>query len=161
MFFRKGEIWFTKFHFIMQEKFTKKINLRNVPAYAGEILVNGKEQNIYFLQGCGNDGRNGDYFSGAELVFTPEVVINEDGTESAIGSDSNPIVNEGTSEKQKPEIVGSESFKIEMNSMEMLKEVLSTQQVHEFKISKGPNLFEMNVKFKFGTADKDSDKKTS
>jgi hypothetical protein len=67
-----------------QGKKAKKINLKNVPAYAGEILVNGIEQTIYFLQGCGNDARMGNYMSGDNLVFTPNVVINQDGSESPL-----------------------------------------------------------------------------
>jgi len=69
----------------------KKINLRKVLAYAGEILVNGKEQTIYFLQGCGNDARVGDYMSGGNLVFIPDVLINENGLESPLPTEI-PVV---------------------------------------------------------------------
>lgn len=62
----------------------KKINLKNVAAYAGEILVNGNEQTIYFLQGCGNDARMGNYMFGNEFVFTPDVIVNSDGSESPL-----------------------------------------------------------------------------
>lgn len=51
---------------------TKKINLDNVPGYAGEILVDNKEYTVYFLQGCGNDARAGNFMTGKELVFTLE-----------------------------------------------------------------------------------------
>ncbi len=51
---------------------TKKINLRNIPGYAGEILVDNKEYTVYFLQGCGNDARAGNFMTGKELVFTLE-----------------------------------------------------------------------------------------
>ena len=62
----------------------KKINLKNVAAYAGEITINGTDEHtIYFLQGCGNDTAVS-HMSGDELVFTPDVVINPDGSESSI-----------------------------------------------------------------------------
>lgn len=51
---------------------TKKINLKNEQAYAGEILVDNKEYTVYFLQGCGNDARAGNFMTGKELVFTLE-----------------------------------------------------------------------------------------
>lgn len=51
---------------------TKKINLDNIPAYAGEILADNKEYTVYFLQGCGNDARAGNFMTGKELVFTLE-----------------------------------------------------------------------------------------
>ena len=72
-----------------QEK-SKRIYLHNVSAYAGEIImVNGNEQTIYFLQGCGNDARRGDYFLGNKLSFVSEVLINQDGTERSIQGGSN------------------------------------------------------------------------
>ena len=58
----------------------RKIRLNKVHAYAGEILVNGVEETIYFLQGCGNDARKGDYFRGQDLVFEPKVTVNQDGS---------------------------------------------------------------------------------
>ena len=62
----------------------KKINLKNIAAYAGEVTINDTdEQTIYFLQGCGNDTAVS-HMSGDELVFTPDVVINSDGSESPI-----------------------------------------------------------------------------
>lgn len=63
---------------------SKKINLKNVAAYAGEILVNSNKQMIYFLQGCGNDARVGNYMFGSKFVFTPNVIINSDGSESPL-----------------------------------------------------------------------------
>ena len=67
---------------------SRNINLKDVPAYAGEVLVNGKEETIYFLQGCGNDARSGNYMSGNNLVFTPEVIINKDGSESPLNTET-------------------------------------------------------------------------
>lgn len=53
----------------------KKINLHNIFAYQGKILVNGRKEKIYFLQACGNDARQGNFMSGEKLVFTPEATI--------------------------------------------------------------------------------------
>lgn len=69
----------------------KEIILENVPAYSGEILVNGKEQTIYFLQGCGNDARSGNFMSGKEFTFTPDVLINRDGSERPLDT-SAPVI---------------------------------------------------------------------
>jgi hypothetical protein len=51
---------------------TKKIDLKDIQAYAGEILADNKEYTVYFLQGCGNDARAGNFMTGKELVFTLE-----------------------------------------------------------------------------------------
>lgn len=74
----------------------RRINLQNVIGYAGEILVGGKKETIYFLQGCGNDARNGNYMSGEGISFTPHAEIMENGTavpiDSSAPSDSKPLV---------------------------------------------------------------------
>lgn len=78
------------------DKSIKRINLQNVIGYAGEILVDGKEKTVYFLQGCGNDARNGNYMSGEGISFTPHAEIMENGTavpiDSSAPSDSKPLV---------------------------------------------------------------------
>ncbi len=51
----------------------EKRTFENVIGYAGEITVDGKEQTVYFLQGCGNDVRRGNYMK--DLTFTPDVEI--------------------------------------------------------------------------------------
>jgi hypothetical protein len=45
------------------------------PAYRGQVNINGHEQFVYFLQGCGNDVRMGNYFSGQNIRFIPEEVL--------------------------------------------------------------------------------------
>ena len=84
----------------------KRINLENVPAYAGEILVNGKKQTIYFLQGCGNDARQGNFMSGAKFIFTPDVIINSDGSER-------PLSQEQVDESEASQIAPKEEIKQE------------------------------------------------
>lgn len=127
----------------------KKINLKNVPAYAGEILVNSKEQTIYFLQGCGNDARQGNFMSGEELIFTPDVIINEDGSESQLpqeqGKDS--VSTEQTQAAKKSleekaeateiekgksvEITGSDLLKIATGHQSVVDEFLKGQNAHK------------------------------
>jgi hypothetical protein len=71
--------------FYAGKKRPKKIRLNNAFAYAGEVTVNGILETIYFLQGCGNDARVGNYMKGKnDLVFTPDVAINQDGHEVPI-----------------------------------------------------------------------------
>ena len=81
---RRGKLSGKANVFYANKKRPKKIRLNNAFAYAGEITVNGFLETIYFLQGCGNDARMGNYMSGSELVFTPDVAINQDGSESPI-----------------------------------------------------------------------------
>lgn len=47
----------------------------NFLAYRGEVTVNGQQEFVYFLQGCGNDVRMGNYFSGQNISFVPEQVL--------------------------------------------------------------------------------------
>ncbi len=47
--------------------------LNNVIGYAGEITVDGKEKTVYFLQGCGNDVRKGEYLT--DLIFVADADI--------------------------------------------------------------------------------------
>lgn len=47
----------------------------NVVGYRGIVTVDGIEQFVYFLQGCGNDVRIGNYFSGEQIQFIPEVEV--------------------------------------------------------------------------------------
>lgn len=44
----------------------------NVAAYRGTIRRGETDEVVYFLQGCGNDVRVGNYFSGAEISFVPD-----------------------------------------------------------------------------------------
>lgn len=48
---------------------------QDFPAYRGQVNINGEEQFVYFLQGCGNDVRMGNYFSGQNIRFIPEQVL--------------------------------------------------------------------------------------
>jgi len=82
----------------------KRIILKDVQAYAGEVMVNGEIQTIYFLQGCGNDARIGNFMLGSGIVFTPDVIIEEDGSESPI-----PEV----SKEETPRLLGTEDEKVE------------------------------------------------
>lgn len=45
------------------------------PAYRGEVTVDNEQRFVYFLQGCGNDVRMGNYFSGQNITFIPEQVL--------------------------------------------------------------------------------------
>ena len=115
----------------------KRINLQNVPTYAGEILVNSKEQTIYFLQGCGNDARQGNFMSGEKFVFTPDVIINPDGSERSLDStapeaEAKPVENANATkeEAQKSSEAGSELYKISMAHTKLITEMLEKNLVH-------------------------------
>lgn len=41
----------------------------NQSAYRGIVNINGTDQYVYFLQGCGNDVRMGNYFTGQNIQF--------------------------------------------------------------------------------------------
>lgn len=45
----------------------------NQPAYRGIVNLNGTDQFVYFLQGCGNDVRVGNYFTGQNIQFNANV----------------------------------------------------------------------------------------
>jgi hypothetical protein len=55
----------------------KRRTFENVPGYRGEVSFGNDQQPefVYFLQGCGNDVRMGNYFSGQNIRFTPEQVL--------------------------------------------------------------------------------------
>lgn len=119
---------------------TKKINLKNVPSYAGEISVNGEVKTIYFLQPCGNDANRGDYMEGKDLVFTPSVFISENGNESPL---STPVIaDEKVTEEKEPQVapkeepkqvevpIESEIFKISMAHTKLMTEMIEKNLVH-------------------------------
>lgn len=58
------------------ELLPKRRTFANVPAYRGQVRVGNatEERTAYFLQGCGNDARMGNYFTGANIQFTPDPV---------------------------------------------------------------------------------------
>lgn len=45
----------------------------NITAYRGTIQREGTQEYVYFLQGCGNDVRVGNYLTGSNIQFIPEV----------------------------------------------------------------------------------------
>lgn len=77
--------------------YSRMINVNNVAGYAGEVTINGREETIYFLQGCGNDTAESYMVSEANPVN-----INPDGTEQLI--DSNPATEVSSEPAAKPEI---------------------------------------------------------
>ena len=115
----------------------KRIKLRKTLAYAGEITVNGKDQTIYFLQGCGNDARRGDYFTGNDLIFITEVLINQDGKEVPISTDNNsdPVnktekENSVSAKTSKSESLSSDEVLISREHAIVADEFLKTQKAH-------------------------------
>ena len=150
----------------------KKINLKDVHAYAGEISVNGHIQTIYFLQGCGNDARMGNLMSGEGLTFIPDVIINEDGSVTQILTPA-PVVIESTEEVKKEPVVtekvaqensGSETHQQRMMVLSIIQAEVSKGDVHEFTVDSSKENFGVTVKYKFAPnskkseKDKDSDK---
>ncbi len=131
----------------------KKINLKGVPAYAGEIRVNGIDQTIYFLQGCGNDARQGNYMFGSGLVFTPNVVVNQDGSESPLPVE--PVITETAVEDQPAAPVvnsGSETHQQRMKVLSMIETEVAKGEVHEVTFDMNPDNFGVHLKYKWSGA---------
>ena len=115
---------------------TKRLKLKDVAAYAGEAMINGREQTIYFLQGCGNDARGGNYMTG-DLEFRPDVVVNQDGSESPIPVQTSEkmlveteIAKKEPLEVPKPQNPGSEPFQIAGEHATIVEEFLKTNTAH-------------------------------
>lgn len=139
--------------FYADRKRPKTINLKKVPTYAGEISVNGKEETIYFLQGCGNDARQGNYMSGNSFVFTPDAVINEDGSESPLTEKQETVTDQPKVKETNesiPTVTGSESFQLSMKVLEILEKEISKSEIHGFKIDSNQGKIEVAVTYKNG-----------
>ena len=143
----------------------KKINLDNIAAYAGEITVNGTdEQTIYFLQGCGNDTAVS-HMSGDELVFTPDVVINQDGSESPIPIVEAPAIEPvvENSEVSVPADHGSEFHQHVDKAQQMVGEFLSGNDAkHKVVLKITHDSFEVTIENRYdqpkSSAQKSSEK---
>jgi len=128
----------------------RKLNLIGTPAYAGEVMVNDRTETIYFLQGCGNDARQGNYMSGNNLVFEPDVVINEDGSESPLSTPSasvTEIVSELTPVVP-VEVIRSEYDGQVGQAMKLAEKVVTANPSHQvdIEIPKGEGSFKMTIK---------------
>ncbi len=132
---------------------TKKLRLRDVPSYAGETRINGRDETIYFLQGCGNDARVGNYMMG-DLEFRPDVIINTNGSESPI-PEENPAV-ETVAENQPPAVPAvnpsSEHNQRVTETQKMLGELLKgndakhkVEMVHVHKNGDQEDRFEVKI----------------
>lgn len=150
----------------------KKINMNNIPAYAGEILVNSKEQTIYFLQGCGNDARQGNFMYGDKFVFTPDVLINPDGSERPLsqeqGEDSVAPVQISPKEEVKQEEpkpvetpVESELYRTISSHILLADEFLKTQTAHKvtLKVTTPQGTVETVLETKTGTQQQKTEEK--
>lgn len=130
----------------------KKINLDNIAAYAGEITINGTdEQTIYFLQGCGNDTAVS-HMSGDELVFTPDVVINPDGSESPIPSVETPAIEPvvENSEVSVPADHGSEFHQHVDKAQQMVGEFLNGNDAkHKVVLKITHDTFEVTIENRY------------
>jgi|JI10StandDraft_1071094.scaffolds.fasta_scaffold234916_2 hypothetical protein len=58
----------------------------NIVGYRGIVTVKKNEQFVYFLQGCGNDVRVGNYFTGGDIQFIPETIIHDQIVDTATTS---------------------------------------------------------------------------
>lgn len=133
---------------------SKKLQLKDVAAYAGEARINGREQTIYFLQGCGNDARQGNYMAG-DLEFRPDVVINQDGSESPLPEETTKeelITETLPNEEPKQTIVnpGSETHQRKMKVLEILTGELGNSELHEVLIEEAADGgFKAQIKYKY------------
>ncbi len=127
---------------------TKKIHLNDVDGYAGEITVNGAEQTIFFLQGCGNDVQ-GAYMTG--LTFTPNVVINEDGSSTPVVESQKEVVADELKD-QKSETVsvtGSERHQQIMKSLSIVeKHIENDKEKHKITLSLENGNFVFSVDYR-------------
>lgn len=136
------------------DKSTKKINLQNVLGYAGDIMVGGKEETIYFLQGCGNDARSGNYMRGEEISFTPHAEILEDGTATPIDSSAINLSSQSSAtELEKPkteegssEVPVTEESPVAKTGTEFHQETEKFFQVVEKFIDKNGETHKMSMK---------------
>jgi hypothetical protein len=111
---------------------TKRLKLKDVASYAGEAMINGREQTIYFLQGCGNDARQGNYMTG-DLDFREDVIINRDGSESPLPVVETPAPEVITEEEpvDSPISLGSELFQIAGEHALIVEEFLKNNVAHK------------------------------
>ncbi len=140
--------------------------LDNIFAYAGEVTINGIRQTVYFLQGCGNDARRGNFMTGSELLFTPDAEIAEDGTASPITpapavTDAPPaqqaeeqkvakVTEEGSSGN-----TSSEFHNRSMKALEVVDKFLSKKDLkHKVEIRIHENELEIIIENKFPSTPK-------
>lgn len=90
----------------------------NIVGYRGIVTVHGIEQFVYFLQGCGNDVRVGNYFSGEQIQFVPEVEVYQEQEITDTISTVQGIVQENTEQ-----IVTNESNNLE-KEIDLVKSVI-------------------------------------
>lgn len=145
----------------------RKLNLIGTPAYAGEVMINDRTETIYFLQGCGNDARQGNYMSGNNLVFEPDVVINEDGSESSLPPVTMPATE--TIKKSVPVTVAESIIRSEYDgqvgqAMKLAEKVVTANPSHQvdIEIPKGEGSFKMTIKGQYppkGNKGTEKDKK--
>jgi len=132
----------------------KKLRLKDVAAYAGETLVNGREQTIYFLQGCGNDARQGNYMTG-DLEFRPYVVINQDGSESPLPVETieeQPVVEAPAMNEEPKSVVnpGSETHQRKMKILEILSGEIGNSELHKVIIEEtADGSFKTQIEYKY------------
>lgn len=120
----------------------------NVDGYEAITTINGRDEAVYCLQGCGNPIRVGNFLkAGHGFTFTPNAIINEDGSESAIPQEQVEVSTEkiqaeteakieaGDVEKQNPvEIAGSDLLKIAKGHECLADVFLNNQNAHSVTI---------------------------
>jgi len=123
----------------------KLFRLKDQIGYAGEIIVDGKEKTVYFLQGCGNDVRRGDYMvnlkftADAEIPLIPEPIVDQAPiVEKAPAAEANAeataevkdlkFVNETSHESKTESVTGSESHLQTMKLLDIAKDLIGNNQ---------------------------------
>lgn len=109
----------------------------SVAGYEAVTEINGREETVYCLQGCGNPIRVGDFFkAGAEFSFTPDAVINEDGSEIPIVVEEELVeIKPETEEGPKPpEVVGSELYRIASTHAVLAEDLLKANSAHRITL---------------------------
>lgn len=123
----------------------KLFRLKDQIGYAGEIVVDGISKTVYFLQGCGNDVRRGDYMvnlkftADAEIPVIPEPIVDqapivekapaaEANTEATTEVKDSKFVNETSHESKTEIITGSESHLQTMKLLDIAKDLIGNNQ---------------------------------
>lgn len=132
---------------------SRMINLKSISVYAGEITVDNQEETIYCLQECGNDARGGTYMTGKKLIFTPDAIINKNGSEGPLPAAVDMTIAK-ESEVNVPDL-GSEFHQHIEKSMKILGDVLkSKEEKHKVTFKVTRDALEAEIQYKYDSTSK-------
>jgi len=140
------------------EKQPKERIFKDVFGYEGTSIINGEERSIYFLQGCGNPAREGNFFTpGEDFTFVRDVLITEDGSESPLLPEVTPEPEIKSSEDMNPKVLTSPQSELRQVAADFQKladEVFKRKDAHRVNlkyVSPGGGMTEMTIDAKIGS----------